>query len=139
MVEANRAAPKAVSASSAAIDPMVHRQKMIGLTVNIPERAKLTIDLQARNRGISSSLWAGQVFDIGFAAICAREKSMPITDADLDAIVSATALLWSRSEWDIAEIAKCVGVPEATVVRILDGWKEYRRGQETNFIVAKGV
>jgi hypothetical protein len=113
---------------------MVIRQKMVGVSVNITEKAKQTLDLQARARGVSSSLWAGQVFDVGFAAICARDKSMPVVDADLDAIVGASILLWSRGEWDTAEIAKGVGVPEATVVRILDGWKQYRRGQEAGFI-----
>lgn len=118
---------------------MVMRQRMVGLSVSITEKAKQTLDLQASKRGVSSSLWAGQVFDIGFAAICARDKSMPLTDADLDAVVGATILLWAHGEWDTAGIAKGVGVPEATVVKILDGWKHYRRGQDTSFIETKEV
>lgn len=102
-------------------------QRLIGLTINITEKAKQTLDRQAAARGCASSLFAGQVFDIGFAAICAREKSMPITDADLDAIAGATLLLWSRGDWDTASIAKGLAVPESTVARILDGWREYRR------------
>lgn len=102
-------------------------QRMIGITINVPERAKETLDRQASERGCATSVFAGQVFDIGFAAICAREKSMPLTDADLDAIAGATLLLWSRGDWETASIAKGLGVPEATVARILDGWREYRR------------
>lgn len=102
-------------------------QRMIGITLNVPEKAKLTLDRQARERGCATSLWAGQVFDLGFAAVCAREKSMPVTDADLDAIVSATLLLRARDKWDTATIGKALGVPEPTVVRILDGWRDYRR------------
>lgn len=100
--------------------------KHIALTVNVPEIAKATLDRQAATRSLQPSVWAGQVFDIGFAAVCARERSMPITDSDLDAITSATLLLWSTS-WDTASIAKGLGVPETTIVRILDGWREYRR------------
>lgn len=103
-------------------------QKMVGLTLSVPERAKVTLDRQAQARGLASSLWANQVFDLGFAAVCAREKSMPITDGDLDAIVGATLLLTSDKEWDTATIAQALGVPEPTVVRILAGWSDYRRG-----------
>lgn len=102
-------------------------QRQVGITLSIPERAKVTLDRQAKERGVGSSIWAGQVFDLGFAAVCAREKDMPITDADLDAIVGATLLLWERGEWDSASISKGLGVSEATVSRILDGWRSYRR------------
>ena len=101
--------------------------KHVAITINVPERAKLTLERQAHERGMATSLWTGQVFDLGFAAICAREKSMPITDPDLDAIVGATLLLRDREKWDTATIAKSLGVSEPTVVRILDGWREYRR------------
>lgn len=109
---------------------MKHIGKMVGVTINVTAKAKDTLDRQAGQRGCASSLWASQVFDIGFAAICAREKSMPITDADLDAICGATLLLWARGDWDTARIAQGLGVPEATVSRVLDGWREYRRGSE---------
>lgn len=102
-------------------------QKQVGITINVPERAKATLDRQARERGVASSLWTAQVFDLGFAAVCAREKSMPLTDVDLDAIVGATLLLRARDKWDTATIGKALGVPEPTVVRILDGWRDYRR------------
>lgn len=103
--------------------------KMVGISCAIPEIAKVTFDRQARERGLPPSVWIGQVFDIGFAGVCARENSMPVTDPDLDAIVGATLLLWSRKDWDTAKIAKGLGVSEATVARILDGWREYRRAQ----------
>ena len=103
--------------------------KTVGVAINIPLRAKETIDRQARERGVASSLWANQIFDIGFAAVCAREKSAPITDTDLDAIVGATALLFYGKQWDTARIAAGLGVSEATVERILAGWKTYRRAQ----------
>ncbi len=102
-------------------------QKMIGLTVSITDKAKLTLDRQAAERGYGTSLWAGRVFDLGFAAVCAREKSMPISDGDLDAIVGASLMMWHCDGWDTATIAKGLGVAEPVVVRILDGWKEYRR------------
>jgi len=105
-----------------------HRHhKMVGISVSIPEKAKAVIDRQAASRGVASSHWAGQIFDIGFAAVCAREKSMPVTDADLDAIAGATLILSVTDGWNIPKIARGLGVPEATVVRILDGWKIYRR------------
>ncbi len=109
---------------------MAFAQKMIGVSIKISERAKATLDRQARERGVASSLLAEQLFDMGFAALCAREKSMPITDGDLDAITGATLLLWARKEWTTSEIAKGLGIDEAVVVRILDGWKDYRRGQQ---------
>lgn len=102
------------------------RSPQISVTVNITKKAKETLDRQARERGCASSVWIGHVFDMGFAAVCAREKSMPITDADLDAIVGATLLLWS-TEWDTVDLAKGLGVPETTIIKILDGWREYRR------------
>lgn len=101
--------------------------KPVVITLTVPEVAKLTLDRQARARGLQTTQWAGQVFDVGFAAICAREKSMPITDADLDAVVGATLLLREGWNWDAAKIAKGLGVPASTVVRILDGWHDYRR------------
>lgn len=107
--------------------PAKNHFKMIGIAIQIPERAKAALERQARARGIASSLWAGQVFDMGFAAVCAREKSMPIADADLDAIVGGTLLLMSREEWDTADIAAKLGVPEATIERIIAAWCEYRR------------
>jgi hypothetical protein len=101
---------------------------MTGLTVSVTEKAKLTLQRQAAERGMSSPVWAGLVFDMGFAAVCAREKSMPITDRDLDAVVAGTLLLNSTNDWDTDEISRGLGVSEATVVRILDVWRDYRRG-----------
>lgn len=109
---------------------MSFKPRMVGLQISVAPKAKETLDRQARERGLSTVLWASQLFDAGFAAVCAREKSMPITDDDLDAILGATLLLRAREKWDTASIAKSVGVPEHVVVRILDGWKEYRRGQK---------
>lgn len=103
-------------------------QKLVGLTLTVPERAKETLDKQARARGMTTSQWAGLVFDMGFAAICARDKSMPIADDDLDAIVGATLLLKTEKNWSTADVAKKLGVSEAVVSRILDGWRDYRRG-----------
>lgn len=116
---------------------MTFHGKMVGIAINVPARAKDTLDRQARERGIASSLWASQVFDLGFAAICAREKSMPVTDGDLDAICEATLMLKFGKSWKPAEIAKGLGVPESTVKSILAGWKEYRRGQEAQQRKAK--
>ena len=109
---------------------MSFKPKLVGLQISVTPKAKETLDRQARARGCSTALWASQLFDAGFAAACAREKSMPITDADLDAILGAALLLRAREKWDTASIAKAVGIPEHVVVRILEGWKEYRRGQE---------
>ncbi len=103
--------------------------KTVGITITIPEKARETIDRQARERGVGSSLWANQIFDMGFAAVCAREKSLPATDADLDAIVGAAGLLFYGERWDTARIAAGLGISEAVVDRILAGWKTYRRGQ----------
>lgn len=100
--------------------------KMVPVQVTIPEKAKATLERQARERGVALSMWVGQIFDMGFAAVCGREKSMPISDDDLDAIVGATLLLRAREKWDTATIAKSLGVSEPTVIRILDGWKSYR-------------
>ncbi len=62
--------------------PAKNHFKMIGIAIQIPERAKAALERQgARTRHRLQSV-AGQVFDMGFAAVCAREKSMPIADAD---------------------------------------------------------
>lgn len=108
---------------------MTFRSKMVGIQISVPERAKATLDRQAAQRGISTSLWASQLFDAGFAAACAREKSMPSTDADLDAIVGAALLLREREKWDVETLARSPGVPEATIDRILDAWQVYRLEQ----------
>ena len=109
---------------------MTFHGKLVGVQINITALAKKTLDRQAAERGCASSLWAGQIFDIGFAAVCGREKSMPVTDADLDAIVGATLLLWNGEKWNTATIAQGLGVNESTVTRILQGWKQYRRAQD---------
>jgi hypothetical protein len=102
--------------------------KMVAINLTVPAKVKATLDRQASQRGVNTSRWASQLFDMGFAAVCAREKSMPHTDADLDAICGATLLLWASGDWDTASIAKGLGVPEATIERILTVWREYRRG-----------
>ncbi|MBZ5760260.1 hypothetical protein LAV84_06825 [Rhizobium sp. VS19-DR104.2] len=102
-------------------------QRMVGLSLSVSEKAKMTLDRQARQRGLHSSQWAGQIFDMGSAAVCARDKSMPVLDKDLDAIVGATLLLLEAKKWDTATIAKGLGVPEPVVVKILTGWRDYRR------------
>jgi hypothetical protein len=109
---------------------MTFRSKMVGITLSVPERAKATLDRQAKERSISTSLWASQIFDMGFAAVCGREKSMPVSDQDLDAIVGAVLLLRAREQWDTATLAKSLGVSEPTVIRILEAWKFYRAGAE---------
>ncbi len=109
---------------------MTFRSKMVGIQFSVPEKAKATLDRQARERGIATSLWASQLFDMGFAAVCGREKSMPVADGDLDAIVGAVLLLREREKWDTASLAKSLGVSEPTVVRILDAWKLYRAGAD---------
>lgn len=108
---------------------MTFRPKMVGVQISVTAKAKETLDRQASARGISTVLWASQLFDAGFAAACAREKSMPGTDADLDAIVGAVLLLREREKWDTASLAQALGISEPTVVRILDAWKTYRAGQ----------
>ncbi|MBX4884002.1 hypothetical protein HJA90_10450 [Rhizobium bangladeshense] len=108
---------------------MTFRSKMVGIQLSVAEKAKATLDRQAKERGISTSVWAGQIFDMGFAAVCGREKSMPISDQDLNAIVGAVLLLRAKEKWDTATLAKSLGVSEPTVVRILDAWKTYRAGQ----------
>lgn len=109
---------------------MALHQKLVGISLNVPVKAKQTLDRQAAQRGLASSMWIGQVFDVGFAAICARERSMPISDGDLDAIVGATLLLTAK-DWNAERIAAGLGVPKATIERVLAGWKTYRRGMET--------
>lgn len=98
------------------------------ITLTLPQQAKATLNRQAAARGYSTSVWAGLVFDMGFAAVCARDKGEPASAADLDAIVGATLLLREGEKWDTKRIAAGLGVSEATVARILDGWRTYRRG-----------
>lgn len=109
---------------------MSFKPRMVGLQISVAPKAKETLDRQARERGVSTALWASQLFGAGFAAVCAREKSMPITDDDLDAILGATLLLRAREKWDTATIAQSLGVSEPTVVRMLDTWRTYRAGSE---------
>jgi hypothetical protein len=105
------------------------RLKLVPVQIQITEKAKATLIRQAGERGVSMTRWANQLFDAGFAAACAREKSMPSTDADLDAIVGAVLLLREREKWDTPTLAQALGVPEATIDRILDGWQIYRLEQ----------
>lgn len=104
--------------------------KMTPIQITVSERAKETLARQAQARGLSMTKWANHLFDAAFLSACAREKSMPGTDADLDAIVGATLLLRAREKWDTATIARSLGVSEPTIVRILDAWREYRAGEE---------
>lgn len=108
---------------------MAALQRPVGISISIPPKAKITLDRQAQQRGIGSAMWAGQIFDMGFAAVCAREKSMPISDADLDAIVGATLLLRNQDHWNVAKLAQSLGVPEATIRGILSAWKTYRKAE----------
>ncbi|OLP56651.1 hypothetical protein BJF92_11205 [Rhizobium rhizosphaerae] len=107
--------------------PRKPARPLVAMTIYVPEQALPTLDRQGRARGLSRTQWAGQLFDAGFAAACAREKSMPVLDSDLDAILGATLLLRAREGWDVPALAKALGVPEATIERILDGWSDYRR------------
>jgi len=109
---------------------MTFRSKMVLMQITVSERAKATLDRQAQDRKIATAMWAGQIFDMGFAAVCGREKSMPVSDADLDAIVGAVLLLRAGEKWDTATLAKSLGVSEPTVVRILEAWKIYRAGAD---------
>ncbi|WP_157179754.1 winged helix-turn-helix domain-containing protein [Rhizobium leguminosarum] len=103
---------------------------MVTIQITVSERAKATLDRQAQERKIASSMWAGQLFDMGFAAVCGREKSMPVSDGDLDAIVGAVLLLRAKEKWDTATLAKSLGVSEPTVVKMLEAWKIYRAGAD---------
>ncbi|MEH7904038.1 helix-turn-helix domain-containing protein [Rhizobium laguerreae] len=109
---------------------MTFRSRMVLMQITVSEKAKATLDRQAQERKIATAMWAGQIFDMGFAAVCGREKSMPISDVDLDAIVGAVLLLRASEKWDTATLAKSLGVSEPTVVRILDAWKIYRAGAD---------
>ncbi len=108
---------------------MAFKPKMTGIQISVSEKVKASLDRQAAAHNVSLSLWCGQLFDMAFAAVCAREKSQQFADADLDAIVGAALLLRAREKWDTATLAKSLGVSEPTIVRILDAWQIYRLEQ----------
>lgn len=108
---------------------MTLRMKLVPIQIQVTEKAKATLIRQAEARDLSMTRWANQLFDAGFAAACAREKSLPGTDADLDAIVGAAMLLREREKWDVPALAQALGVSEQTIDRIIDGWQIYRLQQ----------
>lgn len=102
---------------------------MVGIQISVTDKVKSVLQRQAGARGYALSVWCGMLFDQAYAAVCAREKGLIHTDADLDAVVAGCLLLWARDEWDTAEIGQRLGISEATVAKILDVWRDYRRGQ----------
>lgn len=88
------------------------------LNFDVPELLYERLAAAAKALSLSPSRYAMMLFQ---AAWTARQGETG--DRDLDMSVARVALL-SSMEIDTDEIARYTGIPESTVVRVLDAWRK---------------
>ena len=93
--------------------------EMKQITITVPALVLAGTEAMAKKARTKLPAYVGQLF---LAAYSARAKP-PTGDRDLDAAVARVAILWVE-ERNTADIAEAVGLQEATVVRVLDAWRD---------------
>jgi hypothetical protein len=92
------------------------------INFSIEDRVFVTLEKSAASHGYKATSYAKMLFEAAFAA---RVGVQP--NAGLDAQIGM-ALVMRAAKQDTANIAAVVGLSEATVVRILDAWRDCRAG-----------
>lgn len=83
------------------------------------------VSRRAKELGQSPTAYAKMLFEAGFAARIGQERDAPLDDTELDEQVRL--VFACAGQGNTASIAKSIGVPEARVVKILDGWRKLGR------------
>jgi hypothetical protein len=97
----------------------------ISVTIKLPPRAHQRLHEMAKAKGYPIATYAQLLFDAAFSARVGQERGQPASDAEMDELVKAVFCL--AGQVNVKAIAKATGVPEKTVQRILDGWRQHRR------------
>lgn len=97
--------------------------RMVNIACRVPPIVHQRIGEMAAKANMPLSTYAAILLQAAYAA---RVKP-PSGDRDLDASVALVAVLWAEQR-DTAQIAAALGLAEATVVRIIDGWRRCKRG-----------
>jgi len=100
----------------------------VTINIKVPPRAHQKLHELGKAKGYSASGYATLLYEAGFAARIGQERGDPVTDAELDEQVRLVFACAGQA--DTAAIAKATGIPEARVVRILDGWKKAGRAKK---------
>lgn len=87
---------------------------------DVDDRVFATLERLAAAQGYKPTRYAKMLFEAAYAS---RVGAQP--DADIDAQVAAAIVLHGARK-DSATIAKAVRLSEATVVRIIDAWRQER-------------
>lgn len=98
----------------------------VSLTVKLTPRAHQRLHDMAKASGYQASLYAQMLFDAAYAARVGMEIEAEPSDAVLDAMCRAVLAL--AGSHDPKAIARATGIAEATVDRILGGWREAGKG-----------
>ena len=91
-----------------------HRQ----IAITVPVRVYDRVEAFARKAGQTTTGYTTLLFNAAYAA-----RFAPTGDLDLDAAVGRVVVLWGVETANTAEIARHVGLSEATVVNILEAWR----------------
>lgn len=93
------------------------------INFSVDDRVYAALERQAHDRGHKTITYAKMLFEAAFAA---RAGVQP--DQQLDQIIAATLVLHGAAK-DSQAIASRLQLPEATVVRIIDAFRQTRHQQ----------
>ena len=97
----------------------------ISVVIKIPPRGHQRLHEMAKVKGYRAAAYAQMLFDAAFAARIGQERAAPVSDTELDEQVRAVLCL--AGQFDVPAIAQALGLSEALVGKILDGWRGARR------------
>jgi hypothetical protein len=97
----------------------------VPVTLKLPPKQHQKLFEEAKRHGYAPSVYAQLLFDAAFSARIGQVLEKPATDAELDAQVKLALILAGIG--DTQEISRATGLTEATVARILEGFREIRR------------
>lgn len=97
----------------------------ISITIKVPPRGHQRLHEMAKAKGYRAAAYAQMLFEAAFAARIGQERGAPVSDTELDEQVRAVLCL--AGQFDVPAIARALGLSEALVSKILDGWRSARR------------
>lgn len=96
--------------------------RTVPLTLRVPELMLAGLAARARQFGnLPVADYAGQLLNAAYVARIGQERAEIASDRDLDAMVKLA--LACAGQADTAAIGKFLGMDEALVARILNGWR----------------
>lgn len=94
----------------------------VTVAIKLPPKAHHVLFSEAKRLGYrDAAAYAQLLFDAAFAARVGQMRAAPATDADLDDQVRLVFALAGQA--NTAAIARATGLPEARVVKILEGFR----------------